>query len=350
MKTQKNNIYFKKFNFLFFKLCLWIGFGFIFLNFSFLRPTGSNIFIRELIVYCLLFIVINIHTSFLYPKFQKNNFVYILLLIGFVFLCSLFEIMIFLDIFDPSYYYFFDRKKIYIVTFCVISLRNFVLFLFFFWIEYFYRILLFFYKKDMIQRREISFLKEKQEFEKNFSRKKLIPHYFFNILELVRINNSDYEKNEELLDKIKFILYYFLVDTEHEKVEFEKELAFYRYYIDLENLRHKKSITVNFEVYGDNKDFFVIPLLFEPLIGNALKYSKKDGTGVVDITFDISQFPAIKFYCRNNYSKHTKSIISSESGLKILEQRLDLCYNGKHSLKINQSDDYYEVTLLLKVM
>jgi len=350
METQKNNIYFRKVNFLLFKVCLWVVFCFIFLNFSFLRPSGPNHIGREFIVFLFLALVINIHTSYLYPKISKKHWLHIPILILLIILCSLFEVLVFPEIFDATYYTFLDKHRLYTATICNILVRNFALFIFFLWVEYWYRLILLLYQKEAIHQKEISLLMEKQEFEKNYSRKKLLPHYFFNILELVRVNKSFDDNNNELLDKVSFILYYFLVDVEHEKVELDKELAFYRYYIDLENIRHKEKTKVHFNVCGETKDIFVIPLIFEPLIGNALKYSKKNGEGIVYITFDATQFPELKFHCKNNFSVCAKNVMSSESGLKILEQRLNLCYKDNYTLNTSQDDDYYEVTLLLKMI
>jgi len=207
-----------------------------------------------------------------------------------------------------------------------------------------------YHKKEKIHREEIALLLEKQEFEKKFSRKKLLPHYFFNILEHISIESVANSKEGGLMDKVKFVLYYFLVDAEKDKIELDKELAFYQYYIELEKFRHRKDISIDFNVLGQVEDITIIPLLFEPLIGNALKYTKHDGTGWVNITVDALSFPILKFHCKNNFSNHhISNIPSTESGLKIFEQRLELCYKNKHALIITQDDDLYDVVLTIEV-
>jgi LytS/YehU family sensor histidine kinase len=198
--------------------------------------------------------------------------------------------------------------------------------------------------------KEIALLIEKQKFEKIFSSKKLLLHYFFNILEHIYAKFLTNNNDSELLDKVKFILYYFLIDAEMGKVELEKELMFYKYYIELENIKYKNSIFTSFNVLGQTENYIIAPLLFEPLIGNAMKHTKHDGTGWVDITIDVTQFPTLNFHCKNNCAHSSSNIVSSKNGLKILKQQLELCYKNNYALKITQNSDLYEVTLSIKIV
>jgi LytS/YehU family sensor histidine kinase len=223
------------------------------------------------------------------------------------------------------------------------------LFCFFLWVEVFNRLIQLCNQTERVHKEEILLLKEKQEFEKKFSRVKLLPHYFFNILETVYTRTVSNKENRELFEKVKFILYYFLVDAENEMVELEKELEFYNYYIELEKLRRNSNIAVRFEILGEPGEITIIPLLFEPLIGNAMKYAKRDENGWVEIEVDITRLPNILFHCKNNFSEPRASVHSSESGLKILEQRLEFCYRKNYTYEIIQNDDIYEVRLIVKV-
>jgi len=349
MKAEKPNFFLKKINFLFFKIFLWISIGLIFINVSILMPINSTDKLKEIFIFLALALVINIYTSF-FPVFSRKNRTYnIAILVASIFACSLVEMLLFYKNLKISLSDLSLNKRIYLATFGYIFIRNLALFMFFIWVEYYNQLISLFYKKDKIHQQEMSLLIEKQNFEKDFLRKKLLPHYCFNILEHLHawafINNF----NSTLLDKIKFVLYYFLVDAEKDKVELNKELAFYEYYIELEKFRHQKNIMVNMQIVGRPDDYTVIPLLFEPFIGNALKYTKQDGTGRIDIEFDASLFPVLNFRCQNNHDHYASSIVSSENGLKIIEQRLKLCYKNNYILKTEQNADLYKVTLSLKV-
>jgi sensor histidine kinase YesM len=348
MKVEKN-YFLKKYDFLFFKVLLWCCVGFCFLSFSILIPTISYNTIKEVVIFLILVLIVNAHTSYLYQIIsKKSKFYYYVLLITSILICVLLEMLIFAKSFNDVYS-FMDRRKMLLFIAIYITIRDAAFFVFFFCVEYFNRLILLYKEKETIHKKEMALLVEKQEFEKKFSRKKLLPHYFFNILEHINIDVLSNDTNNELIDKVKFILYYFLVDAEKEKIQLEKELTFYKYYIELEKFRYKENISVNLNFLGKPDDYEIIPLLFEPLINNAMKYTKHNGTGWVNIIIDALQFPVLKFSCRNNYIQRTSNIISSENGLKILEQRLDLCYNNKHYLSITQDDDVYEVLLSVDI-
>jgi len=156
--------------------------------------------------------------------------------------------------------------------------------------------------------------------------------------------------NDQIFDKLKFTMYYSLVDSEKEVVELEKEFVYYRHYIDVENFKHQRDVSVSFNILGQAENHTIIPLLFEPLIGNAMKYTKQDGTGWVEIVFDVTHLPVLKFYCKNNYTHYSSNVISSENGLKILEERLELYYINNYTLKVTRGTDLYEVELSIKMI
>jgi len=351
MNTEKNIFFLNKKTFICSKVFFWICAGLLFFNFSILIPVASQDMSREFIVFICLAFVVNLNISYIDSIVsKKSKALYFILLAGSIFGCSLLELLLFAKNIGRVYS-FLDKSKIFLLVCAYTTIRNFAIYVFFLWIEYFYQLYHLYHEKEKIHKEEIALLIEKQEFEKIFSRKKLLPHYFFNILEHINVETLANNSGNELIDKIKFILYYFLVDAENDKIELNKELAFYKYYIELEKFRHRKDILVNLNVLGQPESYTTIPLLFEPLIGNAIKYTNHDGGGWVDITVDALHFPILRFHCKNkNYPRCSQNITSTESGLNILKQRLELCYKNKHSLKITQEDDLYEVILIVEVV
>ena len=350
MNAEKNSFFWKKINIQIFKVIVWICFGLIYTSFSITVPTGSNDLLREIIVFLFIALVLNINTSYLFPIiYKKNKIVFIATFAFSALLCISLELLLFIKNFSAVGHHYINLNKYYFSIICYICIRDVALFVFFIWIEYFNRIILLHYKQEQIYKKEIALLLEKQDFEKKFSRKKILPHYLFNIMEHICVKSINNKEEFEILDKFKFVLYYFLVDSEKEKVELEKELVFYKHYIDLENFRNKNKVDVRILMLGNTENFMIIPLLFEPLIGNAMKHTKHDGTGLVNITIDTTKYPKLHFYCSNNFPKNPQNITSSENGLKIMEQRLSLCYKNKYSMKTIQEDDLYKVYLSINV-
>jgi len=352
MKSERNNCFPKKGNFVLLKVVLWIFMGILYMGVSILIPSTSQNIYKELLLFLVLILSVYFNTSYLYSKFYKKNKVsYALLLSGTILGCMLLEISMFYKEYLTLTHTFGSANKVYAVILVFIFIRNLALFLFFLWIEYLNQLIVFYDKNEKIHHKEMALLIEKQEFEKQFSRKKLLSHFFFNIIEHFSasclLNHKEKTADVELLDKLKFVLYYFLVDAEKDKTELNKELAFYKYYIDLEKFRKNNRIEIDLKVLGKPDDYTIIPLLFEPLIGNALKHTKHDGTGRIDIVVDATCFPKLVFRCKNNFCYSSANIVSSENGLKILQQRLDLCYTNKYTLDITQKDDLYDVTLLI---
>jgi sensor histidine kinase YesM len=350
MKTEINNIFLGKASFLFYKILLWVIIGVIFVAFSIFIPPSSSGIYKEIVVFLCLVLVVNVCTSILFSKISKRSRLNNVLIFAIsILICTLFEILLFYKEFKFTTHSFTNITPFYIVTLCYIFLRNLAIFVFFLWIESLYQLIILYEQKEKVYQKEMALLIEKQEFEKKFSRKRLLSHYFFNILEHLYANFLIFNSDNVLLDKIKFILYYFLVDAEKDTINLDKELEFYKYYIDLEKLRSNKETSVKFIIFGKTEDFTIIPLLFEPLIGNAMKHTRQDGAGFVDIRVDALHFPVLHFHCKNNFSNSSSNIVSSENGLKILEQRLELCYKNNYELKFEQNDEYYEVRLSVTV-
>ena len=332
------------------KLALWSIIGYLFTCIAIMIPTNADNSIKDLVVFLSLIAMVVFHTSFLYPILsKKRKGIYVIIFLASILICTGLEMLIFYDNLVTSYSTFPNANKILLAAFIYIIIRDFAIFIFFLWIEYSNRLILLYYQSEKVHQEEIWLLKEKQEFEKIYSKKTLLPHYFFNIMEYVFAKYLTNKDDREIFDKLNFILYYFLVDADKEVVELDKEVMFYNYYIDLEKIRNPKNIAVNFNVIGQIENYFIVPLLFEPVIGNAMKYTKQDGTGWVEIQIDTTLFPLIRFGCKNNCLPSNTHIVSSEKGLKIFKQRLELCYKDKYTLNIVQHVDFFEVALAITI-
>jgi len=103
-------------------------------------------------------------------------------------------------------------------------------------------------------------------------------------------------------------------------------------------------------ISGDPGQSMIGPMLFIPFIENAFKHAsnkKMNGAITLEISIDDKQ---IRFNCTNMYDR-SKSLVSAHSGLGIalLRQRLDLLYKDHYELEINQTENTFSVTAVIKL-
>jgi hypothetical protein len=96
MKIAKKFFRLNTENFLSFKIVLWIVACLSFLSVSILIPSTEYGIIKDLLILLTLFVVINLHTSYLYQKvLKKSKYVYFILLTGSILFCVFLEILLY---------------------------------------------------------------------------------------------------------------------------------------------------------------------------------------------------------------------------------------------------------------
>jgi two-component system LytT family sensor kinase len=122
------------------------------------------------------------------------------------------------------------------------------------------------------------------------------------------------------------------------EVTLEKEIQFLRDYISLQKIRLGEDYPIHFEIKGNVNDFKISPLLFIPFIENAFKYgiSQKEKIAI-NILFTIND-NNILFYCSNEIMNKNNTT-SHGIGIKNVISRLDLLYQNKYDLNINETNE-----------
>ncbi len=177
------------------------------------------------------------------------------------------------------------------------------------------------------------------------------PHFFFNTLNniysLIGRNNDD---SKDAVIKLSKMMRYVLNESGEDKKPLSEEIEFMNNYIDLMKLRigAKMKLEINFPAECDN---IMIPhLLFISLIENAFKYGiSVQEESYVNISLE-SREGKILFKCENGLpeSKNEHIFASTGIGLDNLRKRLKLLYPGRHELKIDKSQNKFEVNLIIQ--
>jgi LytS/YehU family sensor histidine kinase len=149
---------------------------------------------------------------------------------------------------------------------------------------------------------------------------------------------------EPALLELAGLMRYTLYEAGHEKIRLEDELEYLRIYIDLQMLRFRDDVRVEFNVPACIGHQFIEPMLLIPMVENAFKH----GIGLVDapvihIDIAIAESNMLSVTVKNKYNQALQEEEKKPGiGLMNLKKRLDLIYPGHHRLETTKnyhSDD-----------
>ena len=188
--------------------------------------------------------------------------------------------------------------------------------------------------------------------ELSFLRSQVSPHFMFNVLNnMVSLARKKSDILEPSLIKLSSLMRYMLYEADEEKVPLEKETEYLQSYIDLQQQRFGKNVTVQFSTEKTDKRYDIEPMLLIPFVENAFKH----GTGMItDAVIEIdlrAKNNVLQFMVRNKYLADTVEIKDKTSriGMSNVKRRLNLLYGGNHSLLITKNEGWYMVSLQLSL-
>lgn len=280
------------------------------------------------------------HAYYLFPKFinEKKIWLYILSQLVFLFVISLLHWLVF-SIFVKNTAY--DIAGFFVF--------NTFTYLFILAASIAYRLVLDRIATERLMRdRENENLKT----ELSFLRSQVSPHFMFNVLNnMVALARKQSDQLEPSLIKLSSLMRYMLYEADEEKVPLEKENDYLQSYIDLQQQRFGKKLKINFVADSFDKSYEIEPMLLIPFVENAFKH----GTGMVEnAQIDIelrAQNNILNFYVRNKFNKEFIEIKDKTSGIGLtnVTRRLNLLYGKDHTLLITDNDNWFIISLQLKL-
>lgn len=185
--------------------------------------------------------------------------------------------------------------------------------------------------------------------ELSFLKAQINPHFLFNTLNsiyaLTLKQSSDAPK---AVIKLSNLMRQLTNDTSVECVPLDEELNFIRDYIELQQLRLSDKTTVNCNMKYSEQNLCIAPRLLVPFIDNAFKYGVSNCTkSSIDIDLHL-EGSTLLFTVKNAiHANNAERQASSGIGLENVKRRLELLYEGRHTLKQQQTDTEYQLTLTL---
>ncbi|HTI90426.1 MAG TPA: sensor histidine kinase [Puia sp.] len=212
----------------------------------------------------------------------------------------------------------------------------------------------------VIDRERVSrVLKEKQAAqaltELKFLRSQVSPHFLFNVLtNLVSLARKKSDKLEPSLIKLSELLRYMLYDTQGKRVSLQTEIEYLGNYLDLQRLRFGDDLDIDSrtDVKEDSLSYAIEPMLLIPFVENAFKhgvgYSGRPGIFLrLSVTEGI-----LTFEVKNKFEVEPADTKDESSGIGLenVTSRLNLLYQNKYTLRIDDANNLFHVVLTLKLL
>jgi two-component system LytT family sensor kinase len=201
---------------------------------------------------------------------------------------------------------------------------------------------------SLIKERENENLKT----ELSLLRSQVSPHFMFNVLNnMVALARKKSDLLEPSLIKLSSLMRYMLYETGEEKVSLEKEMEYLQSYIDLQQQRFGKKVTIEVSITPPDRFYEIEPMLLIPFVENAFKH----GTGMIQdakIAIELhAQKNVLNFSVSNEYTKDSIEIKDKSSGIGLpnVQRRLELLYANKHDLLINKNGHTFTVSLQIQL-
>jgi len=191
--------------------------------------------------------------------------------------------------------------------------------------------------------------KQRVDTELAYLKAQINPHFLFNTLNSIyalAIEKSD--DTPTAVVKLSGMMRYVISESAQEFVSLEKELAYVKDYIELQQLRMPQSVQLDLELKGVTAGKKIAPLILIPFIENAFKYGiNPEVPAPIQISLVIEgnelRLRVHNRKVRTNISEQDKSGL----GLENTRNRLQFLYPGLHMLVITDTADEFIVSLTI---
>jgi LytS/YehU family sensor histidine kinase len=175
------------------------------------------------------------------------------------------------------------------------------------------------------------------------------PHFLFNSLNSIssQIYSNPVEAHESIV-KLSDYFRYSLSTGEKMFTTLREELDNVNRYLDIEKIRFSDKMIVVKEIDETCLNFNVPVMLLQPVFENAVKHGVYESTEQVLIKVNIvnhSDFFSI--IVSNNFDPDITRKKGTSTGLKNIRRRLNFIYKREDLLYISQTNNTFEVKILL---
>lgn len=179
-------------------------------------------------------------------------------------------------------------------------------------------------------------------------KKQINPHFLFNMLNNANILVKDApDEASQILEKLDNLLRYQLNDSTRREVFLTADIQFLTSFLELEKVRRDHFEYTIFQE-GNMENICIPPLLFIPFVENAVKHNlDSDNLSYVHLYFSVHN-KQLTFRCENSKPRVP---VKREGGIGLanVKRRLDLLYESRYTLQIEDKETTYNVNLHLNL-
>ncbi len=327
-----------------FHILFWLG---LYIAFLIIDPRQTTIYslIREMVSIVFYIIIVYFNLYYLIPNYLRevSGINYAVALVVTAIILTPIKTLVFYLLFSdqPSVQSYFITKQGSI----------FFALLFYGAVSTIFQIILD-WQKGSVEKLELQH--KNTETELNFLKTQINPHFLFNTLNnLYALTLKKSEQAPEIVLKLSEMMRYMLYECNEEQVPLRKEVNYLENYLELEKLRQKKNITIDFLVEGVINNQKIAPLIFIPFLENSFKHGVNNQIkdGYVKILLKILD-NEVDFSIENSKTEAAPKPYGKKSGgigLVNVRRRLNLLYPNKHKLIIQDNPNNYCIELKIKL-
>jgi len=183
-------------------------------------------------------------------------------------------------------------------------------------------------------------------------RYQLNPHFLFNTLSSLRalIRNNENKVAEDMVTQISEFLKYSLLEGENSKVTISKEIRTIQHYFEIEKVRFKEQLYVEFRIDPLSENYLIPVFLIHPLVENAVKHGMKTSQSPlkIQIKTEISKSNLkIEIINSGRWIEREAQNDITRTGLQNTRKRLELAYPNNHDFDIRKEENSVCITIVI---
>ena len=210
-----------------------------------------------------------------------------------------------------------------------------------------------YYRSLETEQRMAELEKQSIENEMQYLKYQINPHFLMNTLNNIHsMIDFDKEMARKSVMDLSRMMRHVLYDSGESETTLDKEVDFLNNYIALMRLRYVDDVVITLSVPDQQhcRKVYMPPLLLIVLIENAFKHGiSYTNPSYINISIDVDDE---KLKCLVVNSCHTTSNVNEHSGIGLsnIKKRLDLLFENRYSLNIDNSNKQeYRVELIIPI-